>query len=132
MVAPFSAIMMVGELVLPDVIVGITEASMTRSRSMPNTRSRSSDHGERIGVAAHLGGADRMEDRGADVAGRLGETGVIAADRFARQDFIRMKRLQRRLRHDVAGDADRVGGDAAILVGGQIIRLDRRRIRRIG
>jgi hypothetical protein len=34
--------MMVGELVLPDVMVGITEASTTRNRSMPNTRKRSS------------------------------------------------------------------------------------------
>ncbi len=42
MAAPFSAIIMVGALVLPDVIVGITEASITRSRSMPITRSRSS------------------------------------------------------------------------------------------
>jgi choline dehydrogenase len=38
MAAPFSAIIMVGALVLPDVIVGITEASMTRSRSSPITR----------------------------------------------------------------------------------------------
>jgi len=40
--APFSAIIMVGELVLPDVITGITEASTTRRPSRPNTRSRSS------------------------------------------------------------------------------------------
>ena len=33
---------MVGALVLPDVIVGMTEASITRSRSSPITRSRSS------------------------------------------------------------------------------------------
>src|SRR5262249_60214167 len=40
--APFSAIIIVGALVLPDVIVGITEASTTRKPSRPNTRSLSS------------------------------------------------------------------------------------------
>ena len=37
--APFSAIMMVGALVLVEVTVGITDASMTRRRSSPWTRS---------------------------------------------------------------------------------------------
>ena len=73
-----------------------------------------------------------MEDRGADVAGGLGQAGVVVADRFARQIFLRMERLQRGLRHDVARDADRIRGDAAVLVGGEIIRLDRRRGGRIG
>src|SRR3974377_560591 len=40
--APFSAIIMAGEFVLPEVIDGITEASITRRRSMPMTRSRAS------------------------------------------------------------------------------------------
>src|SRR5262249_36612963 len=40
--APFSAIIMVGALVFPEVIVGMTEASMTRSRSTPATPRRSS------------------------------------------------------------------------------------------
>src|SRR5213078_4889807 len=42
MAAPFSAIIMVGALVLPEVMVGMTEASTTRSRSTPITRRRSS------------------------------------------------------------------------------------------
>ena len=37
--AAFSAIMTVGAFVLPDVIVGITEASTTRNPSTPRTRS---------------------------------------------------------------------------------------------
>ena len=60
--------MMVGELVLPEVMVGITEASTTRMPIEAEHAQPLVDHRQRIAVAAHLGGADRMEDRGADVA----------------------------------------------------------------
>ena len=90
------------------------------------------DHGAYVVVAAHAGGADGMEDRGADIAGGLFQRGLVIADRRARQIFDRRIFLQRRLRHDFARDADRIGGDAAVLRRRQIIRLDRRRLRRVG
>src|SRR6266480_7009243 len=40
--APFSAIIAVGVLVLPEVMVGMTEASATRSPASPRKRNRSS------------------------------------------------------------------------------------------
>src|SRR5579872_6456996 len=40
--APFSAIIAVGVLVFPDVMVGITEASATRRPAIPRNRRRSS------------------------------------------------------------------------------------------
>ncbi len=61
--------MMVGELVLPEVIVGITEASTTRNPATPLTRNCAVHHRQRIVGPPHAAGADRMEDGGADVAG---------------------------------------------------------------
>ena len=40
MAAPFSAIIMVGAAVLPDVIAGMIEASITRNPEIPITRNR--------------------------------------------------------------------------------------------
>ena len=63
MAAPFSAIIMVGALVLPDVIVGITEASITRKPSTPMTRRWASTTALAFVRRSHLGGSHRMEDR---------------------------------------------------------------------
>ena len=88
MAAPFSAIIMVGALVLPDVIVGMTEASITRKPLEPDDAQALVDHRQRIVGAAHLGGADGMKDRGADVAGGLRQRClVVARHAGARQDI---------------------------------------------
>ena len=63
----FSAIMMIGALVLPDIRSGMTEASTTRKASMPRTRKPLIDHGERI--VAHPAGRGRMIDRAAALRG---------------------------------------------------------------
>src|SRR3954449_4756077 len=56
--AAFSPIMIDGALVLPDVSVGMIEASATRRPAMPWTRSWASTTA--IGSDPHLAGADRV------------------------------------------------------------------------
>ena len=85
--AAFSAIISVGELVLPDVIRGITEASATRNPGEPAHPQPPVDDRHRIVVAAHLGGADGMEDRRADVARRPCEL-VLARQLRRRADIL--------------------------------------------
>ena len=67
-----------------------------------------------------------MKDRGADVAGRLDERRVVVAHASAGQIFARLVLRERGLRHDLAREADAIGGHAAIFVGREVIRLDRR------
>ena len=87
MALAFSAIMMVGELVLPEVMRGITEAPI--------------HHGHRVVVDAHLGRADRVENGGGDRPRRLLQLGV-GRERRPRLHLHRPIRRQRRLRHDMA------------------------------
>ena len=62
MSAAFSAIMMVGALVLPPISVGMTEASTTSQALEPAHLERGIDDGLRIVGRAHAAGADGMID----------------------------------------------------------------------
>jgi hypothetical protein len=74
--APFSAIMIVGALVLVEVMAGITEASMTGSPSSPCPRRVV---GDRHRVAPHHAGAVGVI-AGAAVEARVVKQFVIALD----------------------------------------------------
>ena len=126
MAAPFSAIMMVGELVLPEVIVGITDASTTRRPATPRTRRRAVDDGHRIAVDAHPGGPDRVEDRGADIPRRRDQLRVGRQLRAGPQ-LLRRIAGHGRLPHDPPHDPDRIGRDLAVLRRRQIVGRDHRR-----
>ena len=130
--APFSAIIMVGALVLPDVIVGITEASTTRRRSSPMKRSRSSTTAigslARPILAVPTGWKIVVPMSPAALTSAASSSPTEGPGRYSTGLILG----ERRLRHDPARDPDRVDGDAAVLVGRQIIRLDHRLVGGIG
>ena len=126
--APLSAIIAVGVLVLPEVMVGIDRGIDHAKSGQPVKPQPLIDDRQRIAGRAHPGGADRMKDRGADIAGGFRQRGIVVADRRARQEFLGMIGRKRRLLHQPARGADRVGGDLAVFVGRKVVRRDRRRL----
>ena len=91
--APCSAIITVGAFVLPDVMRGMTDASMTRKPGDAADPQPVVDDGER--VDAHAARADRVEDRRAEIAGRAPQIG-IAGQRRTRQPFLGRERARAR------------------------------------
>src|SRR6185437_443795 len=76
-------------------------------------------------------GADGMEDRRRDVAGGARQLGV-ALRRRTGLELLGRKPRQGRGRADAPGQPDAGDGDPAILLGGEIVGLDRRRLARVG
>jgi hypothetical protein len=107
--AAFSAIISVGELVLPLVMVGMAPASTTRrpandtaaSIAHPHLRI---EHGHRVVVTAHLGGAHRVKDGGGNVTSQPGQV-LVTLELRARLPFLWLVLCQRRLGHDAPRDA---------------------------
>ena len=77
--------------------------------------------------------AAKLQEWGLEVTRGLGKTRIVIVRHalLTGQIFLGMKALQRRLRDDLTCHANGIGGDAAIFVFRQIVRLDHRRGRRV-
>jgi len=123
--ARFSAIMIVGALVLVEVTAGIAEASMTWSPSSPWTLSSSVDHRHR--VAPHHAGAAGVI-AGAAIAPRVVEQFIVGLHLQARQALFPHKRIHRRRGENPPGQPQPADDGAPVGLFGQIRRVDRRRL----
>ena len=120
----FSPIMIDGALVLPEVSVGMIEASATRSPCHAVHAKLVVDHRHR--VRAHLAGADRMVG-GLGVLPDPVEQFVVGLDVHARRDLVGGDALHGRCRHDAPGDAHRFQRHLAVELRAQEVEADRRR-----
>ncbi len=130
--APFSAIIMVGEFVLPEVIRGM-DRGIDHPKPLDAAHAKALvQHRHGIAVDAHPRGADGMEDRGADLAGGpapgLPRDVKCAPGLYSSGLYLR----QRRRGHDAADELERIGGDPPVLLLRQVVRRDRGRLGRVG
>ena len=131
MPAARSAIMSVGEFVLPDVMVGMIEASITRRRSMPRTLNLASTTavgslsrpilhvptGWKIVVPTLPAACDQL---------------VVGLEGRAGHEFLGLVLLHRLgAGHDAAREAQRGDRGPPVLVGGEVVGRDRRIVLRI-
>ena len=101
--AAFSAIISVGEQVLPEVMRGMIDASAMRRPGMPVYAQLAVDH--RVLVIAHAAGAHRMENRGADPCGGFVQL-FFSLQVLAGQVFHRFELAQGRRRRRCAGSGE--------------------------
>jgi hypothetical protein len=85
------------------------------------------EHGHRVVVPAHLGGAHGVKDGGGNIASQPGQV-FVALELRARLPFLGLELRQRRLRHDAPRDAQRIGGHLAVFVGAQVVGGDGGRV----
>ena len=128
MAAPFSAIIIVGELVLPEVMRGIAEASMTRKPFDAAHPQALVEHGR--GIVRRCPSSPSRRDGRSSCRCR---PPLRAARRPSSRSapgpvLLRPEARERRLRDDAARQPQRIDRDPPVLLRREIVRADRRRL----
>src|SRR5262249_39119381 len=83
-----------------------------------------------VGVRAHPAGPDRVEDRGADVAGSADEL-LVALEFLPGEELLGPVPRESRATRDAAREPEGRGSDAPVDFGREVVRADRRRSLRV-
>ena len=117
--------MIIGALVLPPGIVGMTEASIDAQAGNRTNAKLRVDDGER--VRAHLARPDGVEDRVRVAADGVAHLRVVPC---ARDDAERLAAgvVEARVGGDLLGELHAVDEDVEVLGRGEVLRIDGRRV----